>query len=212
MLTRFLSMSESINAENTETAQAVRELVVNGVRYNNSAAKFWPTFLNEIRRRSPDTDRVVMGAHGDGPLTPRMLVPEQTLSESLERMDPSMDFHSAMQGIAAELEVAGPPAAVSLSMFHGDTLIGTEALTEFLDSDVFPFLLVWLLEWSCFSESAWNRTYLRGAFSGDDPLNSVRYRFRFSLRNKHLSEGLYQRSLSMQWQRTGVTLEAPSAS
>lgn len=176
--------------------------VVRGVCYANSAAKFWRSFLDDVQRRHPRARGLTLTAPGDGPLHPGLLMPEQALAESLKRMDKNTDFALAMRGIAAELEAAGPPPAVALTVFTGDESLKDEALTDVLDAEVFPFLLVWLLEWSCLKEAAWNWPRLRGEFSADDEGRGMRYHLAFSLKNRYLSEGLYHRSLVMHWNRS----------
>lgn len=200
-------MSDSAHPESSfssRTAVSSRAWVVGGVRYANSAAKFWPLFLDEIQVRHPHADGLTLAAPGDGPLHPGLLMPEQTLAESLERMNKDTDFNVAMRSIAAELEVTGPPSAVTLAIVSGEKLLENEELTDFLDAEIFPFLLVWLLEWSCLKEAAWNRPSLRGDFRADDVDRCVRYRIRFQLKNRYLSEGLFRRSLVLRWDRAQV--------
>ncbi len=175
------------------------ELIIEGVRYDNSAAKFWPSFLDDIRNQYQTADRLEMAAPGDGALHAGLLMPEMALARAMESFGDHPDAASAMQGIAAEIEAAGPPAGVRLSVFQDDVLLGDKSLDDFLDAEVFPFLLVWLLEWSCLNEAAWNRHLLRGAFEAEDASRSLIYRIRLQLKNSHLSEGLFQRLLCLQW-------------
>ncbi len=198
-------MSESVNPESSfpPTAEASsRTWVVGDVSYANSAAKFWSSFLDDVQTRHPCADCLTLSAPSEGPLHPGLLMPEQTLAESLERIDLHTDFDVVMRSIAAELEAVGLPPAVTLAVMAGDKLLEDQELTDFLDAEIFPFLLVWLLEWSCLKEAAWNRSRLRGDFSAEDSGRGVCYRIKFLLKNRHLSEGLFRRSLVMQWERT----------
>lgn len=177
-----------------------RGLVIRGVHYDNSAAKFWPSFLDEVAGRFPMADRCVLSACCGGFLHPGLLTPAQSLAAGMGCIDESFDMAAAMQGVAAEIEAAGPPPNVSLSVLSGESLLQTEELSDFLDAEVFPFLLVWLLEWSCMSEASWNRARVRGRFKADDPDRSCRYCIRFELENRYLSEGLCKRLVRLQWE------------
>ncbi len=200
-------MSESANSESSHSsrhASSSNVLVVGGVHYANSAAKFWPKFLDEVKGRHPRVDQVELKAPGDGVLHPGLLIPEEMVSDAMGRMDEEMDFSLAMQGIAAELEAVGPPSAVEMTVFDNTTVLETKECTDGLDAEIFPFLLVWLLEWSCLTEAAWNRTRVGGAFEATDPDRGFQYRIRFYLTNKHLREGLFLRSLTLSWSRIAV--------
>lgn len=195
-------MHEPVNpkkAPPTETLAMTRALVVSEVRYDNSAAQFWPAFFGEVRQRHPAADRIVLSAHGNGPLHPGLLMPEHELSQALERIDASTDFAVALNSIAAEVEAAGPPERVEVSVFGAETLLEKQTVADYLDAEIFPFLLVWLLEWSRLNEAAWNRPRLRGGFTADDPDRPLRYRVGFVLESRHLTEGLFHRSLTLQW-------------
>ena len=89
---------------------------------------------------------------------------------------------------------------------------GIVAPLDCADAELLPFLLVWLLEWANVPDAFWNREKVRGDFSAEDRDRRLQYLVAFELRSRHLSEGLYERTLTLSWAREGTAdLRAPAS-
>ena len=66
-----------------------------------------------------------------------------------------------------------------------------------VDSETFAYLVAWNLEWAQIPAARWNTHAVSGTIRGEDRERSRVYRVTFSLLNKHVSEGLVRRSLTV---------------
>lgn len=199
----------------TAGSQAPRKLgsrawIVRDVRYENSAAKFWSSLIDEIIEDMSACDAVSLQALCGGFLTPEILSPEASLQKSLESLD-NEDLRDAFHDTLQEMELIGLPAPVKISLASG----GREILTRNLpldcaDADLLPFLLVWLLEWAEITEFAWNNEEVHGDFSAADRERRYLYRLRFTLESRHLSEGLFDRKIAVRFGREGSHPQPPT--
>ncbi|MBN1674106.1 MAG: hypothetical protein JXR37_23865 [Kiritimatiellae bacterium] len=176
-------------------------LVVEGRPVRNSAAKFWSHLIDELAEDWPDCDRVVLCAPLTGLLDPEMLCPANSLQDSLDRMAHE-EPHAAIQEALAELVLLGPPGAVRITMLSRETeLESREFPSECLDAEIFPLVAVWLLEWAAIPAPRWNTDFLEGTACALDPLRGFTYRFDFLFRRIHVSEGLYNLQITLDFAR-----------
>ena len=172
-------------------------LFINGICYTNSAAKFWPSLIDEVRNDFPDCSLIELNAPFAGNLIREHLYPEMALEKNLHRLL-SVDFQDALRDALAELEILGPPSSVQVRLLSGHKEVLSRGLPlACVDADILPYLAVWLLEWGGVPVSSWNREFLDGDILAEDRKSRFLYRFSFTLTNHHLSEGLYQRALSI---------------
>ena len=114
------------------------------------------------------------------------------------------DLKQVMRETIAELRLLGPPASVHIRVFAGDQAVGPAyALPQYVDADIFPYLLVWLLEWAEIDRHRWGQEWIEGSLTAEDRARGVQHEWSFSLRNEHLSEGLFRRTLSLMFWVTG---------
>lgn len=174
-----------------------KSLWVNGVRYAHAAAKFWPSLVDEVAQDFPDCTRFDLSAPSSGKLERNLLFPELALEEGIRELeDASLD--DVMKETLAELELMGPPSAVQVRLFRAeDELLAVEIPLDCVDSETFPCLIAWPLEWAGLATDVWNENTMAGTFIGDDRQRGIRYDLAFRLTHTHLSEGLYQRSFSV---------------
>lgn len=174
---------------------------IHGMRYDNTAAKFWTTLVDEVLDDYPRCEELSLEASSGGILVPDFLTPEAALQRDMDRLLKSGEKESFEEIIAA-MEVIGPPSPVLLTLrAEGQALLNRPMDTECLDADILPFLIVWLLEWSHLSESSWNRDEIKGDFIAEDRERRIIYKFRFTLHNRHLSEGLFRREVTVYFTR-----------
>jgi hypothetical protein len=175
--------------------------VVKRVRYANSAAKFWAALADEVSDDFPQCDSVRLRSLSGGALTPEMLTPEASLQESLEAMQ-GEDLDRAFRDALAQLEMIGPPPPVRVSVMSGErVMLDRELPLDVVDADLLPFVLVWLLEWSEISEFAWDSERIGGDFRAEDSARKLAYAVGFTLENRHVSEGLFERKITLRFHR-----------
>jgi hypothetical protein len=189
-------------------ARAGAALFIAGVRCANSAALFWPRLIREALELRPECTRVELSALTCGPLSAELLHPESALQRDIVRLL-GADLHAAMRRVLAEMEAAGPPGAVTARLYAGRTLILEHGLPlDCLDAEILPYLMAWPLEWAGIPESRWNDGQISAAVVAEDRTARITYRMRFDLAGRHLSEGLYDRRISVQFE---VEPAAPAA-
>lgn len=194
--------------EGSAKRKLCRALYINGTRYTSSAAKFWPALLDEVHADFPRCDRFELSAPGAGLVDAHHLHPEQELVQELEGIDIE-DLKSAIIGTMAELELFGPPPAVQARLFCGSEEVYARALPEdCLDGDILPYLIAWLLRWAEVPEPEWEQARVSGRFDAVDRGRRLAYAVAFDFSQAHLSEGLYQRTVSVQ---SGIEPEKPLA-
>jgi hypothetical protein len=186
-------------------------LFVRGLPYTNTAAKFWVCLMDEVIADYPADTGVVLAAPTGGLLGPDLLTPEAILERDLNRLSDT-DARAAFEDALKALEIVGPPSSVRLRLLSpaGEQLAGDMAL-DYLDAEVLPFLLAWLLEWASVPDVLWNGSQVRGDFVGEDQDRRLRYLVVFQLHNRHLSEGLFDREIVLNFRREALPVPVPAA-
>lgn len=176
-------------------------LYVNGIPFTNTAAKFWSCLFDEVAVASlPDTV-IELSASSGGTLSADLLSPATLLQRDLDAIDPATVQAAYADGLAV-LELMGPPAGVRLRLLPpGETQPFLDIGLTYMDAEIFPFLLSWLLEWANLPDAAWNEAAVQGMFAAADPARTLSYKVAFDLRTRHLSEGLYHRTLLIRFRR-----------
>lgn len=174
---------------------------VNGAPYANTAAKFWSCLFDEVTAAAKPDTAIEMSAPTGGELFAGLLSPASLLQRDLDQFEREEVREAYADGLAA-LELIGPPCGVQLRLItSGNQRPFLDITLDYLDAEILPFLLAWLLEWANIPEAAWNEATIRGSFAADDPHRRLRYLVAFELRNRHISEGLYQRDVRIRFQR-----------
>jgi len=190
------------SAKITARRARARSLVVHGERFTNSAAKFWPALIDELAADHPHCDAIILEMLTDPVLDRELLFPVQSLQRELDRYQGRKDFGKELREALSQFAMIGPPGAVQARLLAGATQIAVCDLPlDCVDADVFPCLLVWLLEWAEISQSLWNNPTVSGAFQAWDHERKISYRLQFDLGNEHISEGLYRRTLTLHFVR-----------
>lgn len=173
-------------------------LYVGDARYTNSAAKFWPGVVDEVEALYPARSSVELRLLSGEPLTRKHLRPEDVFREDLERLL-SGDERRTMQEMAAELAIVGPPSTVHARVVRGDReLFSGDLPADVVDADIFPCLQVWLLEWAGIPHTEWNREQVAGRMIGIDKVRRRVYALSFECHNRHVAEGLYERTIVLE--------------
>lgn len=181
-----------------------QELCVGGQVYSNSAAKFWSSLVDEVAAEFPGCDSVVLSTSVSTPLGPALLFPEESLQRDFDSLS-HMDLEEVIRQTTAELELIGQPARVVVSLMSGDTQTHQQLIKrEFVDADVYVYLLSWLLKWADMPEESWNDESLAAHLTAQDLGRDLGYRLDIALSNTHLSEGLYERKVAVRYQRDRV--------
>ena len=193
-------MGGLLNASKREApsdAGGCDSLFVEGVRYGNSAAKFWPTLIDEAREEFPGCSLIQLVASNSGELERRHLFPEIEFEQDIERLLAG-DMDKLMEETLAQLEVLGPPSSVRIRLLSArEELLSRELPLDCIDAELFPYLVVWLLKWADIPDYQWNNEFLAGDIAGEDRKRRRLYRISFNLVKRHLSEGFYRQSLSV---------------
>lgn len=165
-------------------------MTVRGVKYSNSAAKFWPGLVEEVTEEFPQCTRIELSAPIGVALSRRHLFPQIDLQKDMDDLM-KLDFDEAMSQAIAEMNLIGPPSPVRVRLAAGEGyLFESDLPPDCLDSETFLCLVAWLLEWARIPPSRWNDDALRGAFAARDIAKPVTYGFSFRLSYQPLSEGL----------------------
>jgi hypothetical protein len=176
----------------------ILSLFVDGVCYTNSAAKFWPSLIDEVRYGFPACALVDLSTLTGCALERRHLFPVLALQEGLNQT-PRMNLREMLADTLKEMELLGPPAAVVVRLFseQGNEILSCDLPLDCVDADTFPYLLVWPLQWSRIPDFFWNNASVKGNFRAEDRSRHLEYDVGFNLDNQHLSEGLYRRTMSV---------------
>ena len=172
-------------------------LFVHGLPYRHTAAKFWPTLVDEVCEDFPTCTLVELSASCCGRLERRHLYPELAFQRDLQDLL-NADLEEEMRNALAALDVTGPPPAVSIRLLAGEAEILSDILPlDCVDAEIFTYLVAWPLEWGAIPMDRWNSEFLNGEFRAEDRKRGRHYHFSFGLTNRHLSEGLFQRVLGV---------------
>jgi hypothetical protein len=178
-------------------------IFVNGLPFDNTAAKFWTTLFDELLVEHSTVNEVVLEGATGGLLIGDFLTPEAALQRDMHQLSNGGGaVQQTLEEVIAAMDIIGPPAMVHLTAKAGETVLFSRQMeAEALDADILPFLIVWLLEWGMLAEWAWNQDQVRGDFMAEDSARQLVYLVKFNLVNRHLSEGLFQRTVSVRFQR-----------
>jgi len=183
--------------------RGVQRVSIDGIVYANSAAKFWPSLLEEAVTKCPAVTHVELTALICGRLSREDLFPEQRFARELERFLEGR-LATSWEETLAELDLVGPPGAVILRVLHRrNELFAGDLPLDALDADLFPYVTVWLLEWAGLHPGRWNDETVRAALDILDPDRGKQYALRVRLRRRHLSEGLFRCTLRIAFRISG---------
>lgn len=174
-----------------------RSLAVGGEAYANTASKFWSGLVDEVVEDYPGCDAMTLATTGSGMLTGDLMFPVNELQRELDKAE-FVDLEEAIRQAVEELDMFGRPSAVNVTLYSGKGTVRTRELTrDYIDSQVFNYLLAWLFQWSGVPEPAWNNEFLSGKFEAADLARNLRYKMQMTFLNRHLSEGLFNRSVTL---------------
>lgn len=204
---RGVKASETIPANDgagrSSERRGAESLCVHGAVFSNSAAKFWSSLVDELCSDFEGCDAIILETLTDARLSRELLFPQASLQLALARRIPLDDIRRAMLEAVAEFDLIGPPDSVRAKiMSRGKERHKCALPLDCIDADVFPMLLVWLLEWSEIPECMWNSERMEGRFDAGDRNRALAYHFHFSFTNMHLSEGLFRMTLAIHYGRT----------
>ena len=172
-------------------------LFVNGERYANAAAKFWSSLIDEVSEDFPQCTSIEISAPSAGALEYDLLYPHRALEKDLDSLV-FTNLEDMMRETMAEIELLGPPSSVQIRLFNGQNEIyAGELPLDCVDAEIFPYLIVWPLVWADIPDNAWNNESLSGQIEAEDKRRHIIYTMSFVLTTKHLSEGLFRRSITV---------------
>ena len=173
-------------------------MVVNGIGYNNSAAKFWRGFLAYLYEHCDGFTRAELSAPAASSLRPNMLFPNLELEDEIDRLA-GKDLGEAMQDAIAELAMLGPPAPVEVRVMDDEGPLTTYALpAEHADAETFQYLVAWMLAWARIPPSDWNSALIEGSVgTARDPSLARIYGIGLTLQHGEIHEGLLHRVLTL---------------
>ena len=183
--------------DDSRKSRAGGQFFVNGVRYTNSAAKFWYGLIDEITEDFPECTCIELSSISSDRLSADLLFPEKALEKDLAQFIDT-DFEKEMKDTIAELEIIGTPSPAQIRLFSGKKDILSRQLSEdLMDSEILSYMIVWPLKWADIPELQWNNESLEGRISAEDRIRKLVYRASFNLVKNHLSEGLFRRSICL---------------
>ena len=175
-----------------------KSLCVNGIRYSNAAAKFWPSLIDEVAEDFSNCTTIELIAPAANPLVRSLLFPVIAMEEGMNALK-GANLRDVMNDTLAELELLGLPAPVRIRLLAAEKeILATDLPLDCIDADTFPYLVAWPLEWAELPSDGWNRDAVAGRFTGEDRRRGIIYGVSFHLTNTHLKEGLYRRSLTIE--------------
>jgi len=133
-------------------------------------------------------------------------------SESIDpmRLDPQRELENDMQDLLdkdleqvisqtiTELEMFGAPPPVQIRVMETSLERYSGQLPpDSVDAETLTYLIAWLLEWGRVPHDVWNRDELDAQFVARDSDRGVAYHIAFNINCRHLSEGLYRRTVDL---------------
>jgi len=190
--TRLLSLP---GHERRDALASCNAITVNGIAYGNSAARFWVRLLDEARQGFPACSGIELSALTPEPLDAARLHPQAELENDIQQLM-GADLGEVMRQTMQELEMFGPPGPVRVRVLEGPRqLFGDDLPPDCVDTEIFTYLVVWLLEWARIPHAEWDQDSLEGQFVGRDRARRIAYHVPFDVRSAHLSEGLFRRTV-----------------
>jgi hypothetical protein len=179
----------------------VRGWVVGGTTFTNSAAMFWVGLLNEVARAYPQCTSMELAAGCPGRLKDECRWPEKAFERDLDALA-STDLGTVLREAVAEMELLGGPTPIALRVYEGENERRCGAIPlDCADAEIFPYLVAWMLFWADLPERVWNREIMNGELRASGIDDGGDYALGLELRNRHLSEDLYERVLVVQMSR-----------
>lgn len=170
-------------------------LYIKGTRFDNTAAKFWPSLIDEVFEAFPARPAIELSAPATGDLSRRHLFPELEMQREMDRM---LESGETMEDVLAELDITGPPAPVRIRVLAAREVVLDQTLPEdCLDAETFSCLVAWLLEWGGIADPAWGEPRHKGVFRGDDRDRKRDYVVSFTVVTDHIKEGLLRRIVTI---------------
>ena len=178
-----------------------RSLFIGGEEYENTASKFWSGLIDEAIEDYPGCDGIALATTGSLSLSADLLFPVNELQREIDRGE-FVSLEDAMRQAEEDLAMFGRPAGVQVVLYAGESKIrGGELPRDCIDANVFGYLMAWLFQWGAIPELMWNDETLGGGITAADLARKLAYRISFAFRNRHLSEGLYDRSVTISFSR-----------
>ena len=176
---------------------APASLAVGEITYTNTAAKFWATLFHEVHWCFPQCDRVELRALCSGTLCSTVLDPAASLSREIERLK-GQNVRELLYDTIAQLALDGPPPPVRVQVLaNGTPALNRDIPPDCLDAELFPYFLCWLLQWAGITHHLWDAESLCGGFTATVPGANRRYALELDVHGRHVSEGLYEREVSV---------------
>ena len=173
-------------------------IVIGGALCTNTAGRFWVTLLHEIHWSFPGYGGLELRAACSGPLSAAVLDPAASLAREMERLR-TQDVKVLLYDTIAQLAIDGPPPPVRARIAaDGKPTVSRDIPPDCLDAELFRYVLAWLLKWAGITHHLWDAERLYGGFAAADGARRV-YTVRFDVRNQHVSEGLYQRTVALDY-------------
>lgn len=187
------SLLDAICGPTGEPEEALPDvLFVRGIPYRNTAAKFWMLLFREVSRRFHGITKLEFSTFREGELTAEQLYPDVELQHYLETLS-NVDTHKLFMQTLTELEMYGTPHPVHISIsLDGKHICSAELPSEYVDSEIFTYLIVWMLQWAELPSFMWNQTLVSGEFTASGKDDKEKYHIHFELQNTDLSEELYR--------------------
>jgi len=178
-----------------------RVLYIGHEAFENTASKFWSSLIDEASMDYPGCNAISLASTGSIPLNDDLLYPVNALQRDLDS-EADIDLAEAIRQAVEEINLFGPPTAVRATILSGgEKLVSRNLPLECVNDHVFSYLIVWLLQWCGIQESRWNEELLSGKINAKDRERKIDYVMKMAYRNKHLSEGLYERAVILQFSR-----------
>jgi len=177
--------------------QPCSSLIVARVRYRHTAACFWPRLIDEARQVFPGFSRIELSSVTSESIDPMRLDPQRELEEDIRELQDQELAHIISETIT-ELEMFGAPPPVQIRVMETSLERYSGKLPpDSVDAETLTYLVAWLLEWGRVPHDIWNRDALDAQFVGRDPDRNVAYHITFNINCRHLSEGLYRRTVDI---------------
>ena len=169
--------------------------LINGRRYAHTAARFWMALFDEVLDRFPAYTAVELSAISALTLDHDLLNPAASLERMLQAPPPA----DALAAMVQELDWAGPPASIRVTVRQGtDVCLEGHLSTEVADAETFMYLTAWLLEWAQITAFQWTAERVEGNFSAEDECHRQIHSAAFTLQADRLEEDMLQYKLRIQ--------------
>lgn len=150
----------------------------------------------------PDYSRIELTSITSESIDPMRLDPQRELEHDIQDLL-DKDLEQVISQTITELEMFGSPPPVQIRVMETSLECYSSQLPpDSVDAETLTYLIAWLLEWGRVPHDTWNCDELDSQFVARDPDRGVAYHIAFNITCRHLSEGLYRRTVDL---RTSVT-------